>query len=332
MLNNTTSVILDPFYMDVYEWSKHATSIFLSVSFLLGLPGNILVVTVHCHIKGKTVTDWMIFYIAICDIISLVNAPLYYLQFEGIWALGFPNILCKLHYFNVNSIAMASYVCCACTALERYYKVVHSKEVFSITQAKYMWIPIFPVCFGLGSLSLFAVNNNGNGNCMYDMEVRFLSTINYIVMLFIAILSSIVMTFCYIGTGVFLLKKVRETIKYGPSTSFKKSHRNTIQTTKILATVTIVFLFSANVPYVIGVLFSSNRPTTEPMMTIMLVLAVMFFINNFINPFLYMAMSGIFRQRTKKLFQKCCCCCSDNSRSRNGRQTETSSNVMCITY
>ena len=326
MLNNTTSIVLDPFYMNVYDWSKHATAIFLSVSFLLGMPGNILVVTVHCHIKGKTVTDWMIFYIAICDIISLVNAPLYFLQFEGFWSLGFPNILCKLHYFNVNSIAMASYVCCACTALERYCKVVHSKEVFSITQAKYMWIPIFPICFGLGSLSLFAVNNNGNGNCMYDMEVRFLSTINYIVMLLIAILSSIVMTFCYIGTGVFLLKKVRETIKYGPSTSFKKSHRNTIQTTKILATVTIVFLFSANVPYVIGVLFSSNRPTSEPMMTIMLVLAVMFFINNFINPFLYMAMSGIFRRRTKKLFQRCCCGSGENS-----RPIETSSSVMSIT-
>ena len=325
MLNNTTSIVLDPFYLNVYDWTKHATAIFLSVSFLLGMPGNILVVTVHYHVKGKTVTDWMIFYIAICDILSLSNAPLYFVQFEGFWSMGFPNILCKLHYFNVNSVAMASYVCCACTALERYYKVVHSKEVFSITQAKYMWIPIFPICFGLGSLSLFAVNNNGNGNCMYDMEVRFLSTINYIVMLFIAILSSIVMTFCYIRTGVFLLKKMRETEQYS-SSNFAKSHRTTIQTTKMLAMVTLVFLFSANVPYAIGILFSSNRPTTEPMMSIMIILAIMFFINNFINPFLYMAMSGIFRRRTKKLFQTCWC-----GEREDDIRMETNSSVMSIT-
>lgn len=306
MANNSTVNILDPFYANVYEWSAHTTTIFLSVSFILGIPGNLLVVAVHRKIKEKSVTDWMIFYIAVCDILSLFNAPLYIVQFEKLWPLGFPNFLCKYHYFNVNSVALASYVCCACTALERYFKVVHSKEAFSIKQAKCMWIPIALLCFGLGTVSIFAVNNNQNGHCMYDMKARYLTTIEYAIMLFVAVLSSIIMTVCYIRTGVFLLSKIRTTKRYEASTSFSKSHRNTIQTTKILAIVTIVFLFSANVPYITGVLFSSKEPETEPEMSIMLFLAITFFINNFINPFLYMAMSAIFRQRTRSLMQGCC--------------------------
>lgn len=306
MANNSTVVILDPFYVNVYEWTTHALTIFISLSFMFGLPGNCLVVAVHCKIKDKTVTDWLIFYIAVSDMLSLTNAPLYIVQFEKFWPIGFPNFLCKYHYLNVNSVAMASYVWCACTAFERYCKVVCSKEAFTMTQTKYMWIPIFLVCFGLGSVSIFAVNNNGNGHCMYDMKVRYLSTIEYAIMLFVAVLSSIVMTFCYIRIGVFLLKKMRETQKYGASTGFSKRQRNTIQTTKILAIVTIVFFFSANLPYIIGVLFSSNRPDTEPLMSIMIILAVTFFINNVINPFLYMAMSEVFRKRSTALFGKFC--------------------------
>lgn len=305
MANNSSVIILDPYYTQVSTWTAHAMAIFISVSLILGLQGNCLVVAVHRKIKVKTVTDWMIFYIAVCDIFTLINLPLYILQFEKIWSSGFPNFLCKIHYFSCNSIAMASYVWCSCTALERYQKVARSKEALTITQAKYIWIPVFFVCFGLGTVSIFAVNNNENGHCMYDMKVRYLSTIQYVIMLFVATLTSIVMISCYVRMGVFLLKKIRET-KYTKSTSFSKSHRGTIKLTKMLAIVTVVFLFSANFPYIVGVTFTSKRPDTEPIMSIMFSVTGSSVINNFINPFLYLAMSRIFRKRTRELFRICC--------------------------
>ena len=69
------STVVDPFYTQVYDWTKHGLSIFVSISFLLGVPGNSLVVMVHTRIKDKSVTDWMIFYVAVCDILSLINVP-----------------------------------------------------------------------------------------------------------------------------------------------------------------------------------------------------------------------------------------------------------------
>lgn len=306
MTNTTSDVILDPFYIDVYEWTKHAVCGFMGISFLLGIPGNTVVVIVHYRIQEKTVTDWMIFYIAACDIMSLTNVPMYITQFEGFWPLGFPRFLCKYHYFSVNSSSMASYLFCACTAVERYYKVVYSKEIFSLTVVRLLWIPVFLISFAIGSIVVFAVDHNPNGHCMYDLKVRYLSTIEYACLLFVAFVSSMIMSFCYIRTGLFLKKKMKERVKYGVNSGFSKSYQSTIQTTKMLAIVTIIFMFSANVPYISGVMFSSRRPSTEPAMSILISLALAFFINNFCNPFLYMSMSASFRKRTHALFKSCC--------------------------
>lgn len=77
----------------------------------------------------------------------------------------------------------------------------------------------------------------------------------------------------------------------------------------MLAVVTVVFLFSANVPYVIGVIMTIHQPTKEPEMSVMFILSISFFFNNFFNPLLYIAMSESFRRRSKQLFASCCRCC-----------------------
>lgn len=300
MSNNTT--VINPFYSYVNEWTKHGASIFVSLSFVLGIPGNILVLLVHKNIKEKTVTDWMIFYIAVCDIMSLLNAPLYVCQFQGYWLLGFPNFLCKYHYTNLNSVTMAAYIFTACTAVERLAKVVFSKEIFSTTVAKYVWIPVFLVSFGMGSLTIWTVNNNANNYCMYNVEGWFLATIEYALVFLTAFISSIIMTACYIKIGMFLIKKMREM----SSATFAKSYRNTVHTTKMLAIVTVVFLFSANVPHVVVIALTINEPTKEPEMSVTIFLGLTFFINNFFNPILYMGMNETFRKRVKHLFRVCC--------------------------
>lgn len=305
MVTNTTNP--EPFYIRIHPTTKHALTVYMGLSFLLGVPGNSLVILVHRTIKDKTVTDWMIFYIAICDIMSLLNVPLYTLQFQGIWKRGAPDIFCKYHYLNLNSVSMASYIFCACTAFERYFKVVRSKELFSLKLAKYVWIPVFLISFGLGAPVVWAVGNNANGNCMFDTERPLpVSTIEYSMMAMVAFSTSIVITICYIRTGVFLYMKRKEITQFGASTSFMRSYRNTIQTTKMLTILTVVFLFSANVPYISGIYFTTNEPSEEPLMSILMFPSLLFFINNFFNPFLYMAMSESFRRRTRALFQRCC--------------------------
>jgi len=39
----------------VYEWIPHGASVFVSVSFLLGIPGNLLVVLVHVTFQGPDI-------------------------------------------------------------------------------------------------------------------------------------------------------------------------------------------------------------------------------------------------------------------------------------
>lgn len=300
--------VLDPYYIKVDRVTMDVMCSFIGLVFFLGISGNTVVVLVHRKIKEKSATDWMIFYIAICDIMALLNLPLYVSQMEGYWAqYRFPKALCKVHFLNFNSVAMASYLFTACTALERYCKVVLSKEVFSPVRAKWMSIPVFIVSYGTGTLSALAVTNNPNGHCGFDREVTHFNNLSYGSLLFVAFSSSLVMAICYIRTGVFLVSKMKEITQSGNNESFMRSYRNMIQTTKMLAVVTIVFLISANAPYFVGFVVSFTvQPTREPWLSIVFVLSVMFVVNNFSNPFLYMGMSTSFRQRSMAIFHSCC--------------------------
>jgi len=318
MAENIT--VVDPFYIHVYDWTKYSISIFFGISVLLGVPGNSLVVIVHSRIKEKSVTDWMIFYVAVCDIMSLINIPLYLCQLHSLWPLGFPDFLCKYHYFNMHSISMSSYFFCAIMALERYFKVVMSRDMTYLANAKYIWIPVFLVSFGIGSLVIFYAGNNANGHCGFYSDERNLATIEYAIMLLIAFVSTLVMIICYVRVSVFLHKKMKEICRGG--TGFSKSYQTTVQTTKMLAIVTTVFLFSSNTPYIVGVVFTVNHPVDEPSMSILLVFSITFFLNTFSNPFLYMVMSASFRHRSKRLLQSCC-----GSKYAPSEQSQTTSSV-----
>lgn len=248
----------------------------------------------------------MIFYIAICDLLALLNAPLFVCTLFGIWATGFPNIHCKLMHVNSYSVSVASFLLCAFTALERVQKVILSKEIISLKLAKYIWIPIFLLSFGIGFIVFRAMQNNENGHCMYNKNFRYLLTIEYALIMFIASVSSIVMTLCYTCIGFFLNRKMKEITKAGKKDSFMKSYRNTIQTTKMLAIVTIVFVISALTPYLKSVFISLDFAQRDPVRGIIFLLSRAFLINSFFNPLLYMGTSAIFRQRSLAVVRSCC--------------------------
>lgn len=306
MQQNQTVVVVDPYYTVVHPLTMDLIAVFVSVSFCLGISGNTLVILVHQKIKEKSATDWMIFYIAVCDILSLLSMPMYICQIKLYWQkYRFPDILCKLQFVHSNSISMASFLFCSCTALERYSKVVASKEIFTSVRAKWLSIPVFVVSYGIGSLAFKAVTNNANGHCSFDIEVIHFSNICYGSVLFVAFSASIVMSICYIRTGVFLLDKMKEIAQSGNNDNFSRSNRNMIQTTKMLAIMTIVFLFSANSPYISGFIVTFTTPSGEPWMSLLFMLSGMFVVNNFFNPFLYMAMSITFRRRSAEVLHSC---------------------------
>ena len=312
-MHNTTNEteVFDPYYLFITDYAKVYTTILAGLSMGLGIPGNLLVVLVHINIKDKLVTDWMIFYLAVCDILSVLILPNLIIQMLGYWPIGFPGILCKLHLWHSNAVSMASYVFCACTALERFVKVCFSKDLFSKRQTQLMWIPICMFGYGLGILSFLTVDNNPNGHCMVDLELVALSAIAYGAVMVVALVSSAVMTFCYIGIGLFLLRTMKELTASKTNDSFAKSYKNTIQMTKMLAIVTIVFLLSANTPYISSFIHMVHPNNEEPFQSITFMLTMLFMVNNFFNPYLYLGMSTSFRRRALKVLRPCCCCLSN---------------------
>ena len=309
VIANSTDIVFDPFYLFVFDWIKLFSTVFVSSAFILGMPGNILVVLVHIGIKDKCVTDWMIFYLAVCDLLSLIVLPSFVCQLLGYWSIGFPDILCKLHLWNSNSVSMCSYLFCACTAMERFVKVCLSRDLFTIRQAELIWVPICAVCYGVGILSFLTVGNNPNGHCMVDLEQMALSAIAFGSVMVTALVASVIMTFCYICIGVYLLRKMQELTKSKTNDSFAKSYKSTIQKTKMLAIVTVVFLISANAPYITTFTLMLNPVTEEPAISLIFLLTMLFCVNNFFNPYLYLVMSTSFRRRALAVLRPLCCCC-----------------------
>lgn len=140
---------------------------------------------------------------------------------------------------------------------------------------------------------------------MYDMKMRHLAELGYLLVVFVAIVASGCMLVCYASIGGYLLRKMKDISNSNGNSTFAKSCENTIKTTKMLAIVTTVFLFSANVPYVTNSIIAKNMSNKEPHMTIMFVLSTGFVINNFFNPIIYLIMCSTFRQRSLIILRSC---------------------------
>lgn len=108
MVNVTNATVIDPYLINVYDLTTYGISMFLGIAVFIGIPGNTMVILVHTKIREKS--DWMIFYIAFCDLLSLFVLPLCIFLFNGFWALySFPNFLCKLLYFSLNTSSISAY-------------------------------------------------------------------------------------------------------------------------------------------------------------------------------------------------------------------------------
>lgn len=306
--SQNTTIVLDPLYLVIGDGTKYAVTVFLSMSFAIGVPGNILVVLVHASTTPKSVTDWMIFYLAVCDLIYLLTAPLFITQFLDTWPQFAPDFLCKLLYFGGSLATVASYVFCACIAVERYIKVAGKQNIVMCLEksVRYFWIPVVIFSTTVTSTKLATVSNNEKGHCSYEVDDTDLVVTEYVIMLSLASVTSLVMCVCYIATGVLLIKKKNEYLKSSLNTEAMATHKSLVKVTKTLAVVTAVFFITANLSQSSG-LFISHGITQEPLLSISFFLRLLYFVNAFLNPFIYFFMYGKFKRRSKYIARKVLC-------------------------
>ncbi|XP_048119639.1 leukotriene B4 receptor 1 [Alosa alosa] len=116
--SNLNSTALD-------EWSMASTSvacIILSLSFLVGAPGNLLVIwTILKHIKLRSHTVVLILHLAVADLLVLFTLPLWIYSLANSWIFG--NATCKAITYIITACMYSSVFLISIMSIERYVAI-----------------------------------------------------------------------------------------------------------------------------------------------------------------------------------------------------------------
>ncbi|XP_062404720.1 leukotriene B4 receptor 1-like [Sardina pilchardus] len=118
--SNPTGTALD-------EGSMVSTSVacvILSLSFLVGAPGNLLVIwTILKHIKLRSHTVVLILHLAVADLLVLVTLPLWIYSLASSWIFG--NATCKALSYIINVCMYSSVFLITIMSIERYVAICY---------------------------------------------------------------------------------------------------------------------------------------------------------------------------------------------------------------
>ncbi|KAH3836823.1 hypothetical protein DPMN_110199 [Dreissena polymorpha] len=313
MTNDTTEISYDntlehPVLHFTPEGFVHGLHAFIALAMLLGLPGNILVVLVHRKITTPTATDWVVFYLAVCDIASLaVCGPSYMLISSKVWNNFMPSFFCSLHFVIMHTCYIASTSLITASAVIRRSVMITNQEPISARKSQLFGAISILLAIGLGSPSFVLNKNSPSGYCYYDQQKAQLQTIVYGVYLLIILISNVVTCVCYLN----IIPKFRNAARVAPTglgninDAFIRTRQAARKATICLALVFVVFLFTQAVPFIFVIIVSaSNHNVGVTMSTLSFLLTRLYFINNFANPLIYLWINSRFRNRARSLFQR----------------------------
>ena len=191
----------------------HGLTAYIALAMLLGLPGNILVVIVNGRIKTPTATDWMIIYLAVSDICSLVVCgPSFILMITKRWNYFMPSKICSFHFMIMHACFMASTILITVIAVIRRSVMITNREPMSARKSKLIGACVIVVSIGLGSPSLFLNKNTPSGFCYFDKQKAQLQTIVYGVYMLIILISNAMTCVRFLN----IIPKIRKSARVAP--------------------------------------------------------------------------------------------------------------------
>ncbi|XP_072527777.1 leukotriene B4 receptor 1 [Salminus brasiliensis] len=99
-----------------------AACVILSVCFVMGVPGNLLVVwTIMKHVKKRSHTVLLILHLAIADLLVLVTLPLWIYSLARSWV--FSEVVCKAMVYIINACMYASVFLITIMSVERFFAI-----------------------------------------------------------------------------------------------------------------------------------------------------------------------------------------------------------------
>ena len=101
-----------------------AYNAYLYIVIALGIPGNIIVLTVFIYQRTLNTTEWFILFITLYDLLSsMFNVPVYVSFTNGIWKYYGTEFICQFHMFFSQSVVLSSTFLITGLAIDRYWKM-----------------------------------------------------------------------------------------------------------------------------------------------------------------------------------------------------------------
>ncbi|XP_077375983.1 leukotriene B4 receptor 1 [Festucalex cinctus] len=275
-----------------------AVCVILGLSFLVGTPGNLLVIwTILRHVKHRSHTVMLILHLAAADLLVLITLPLWIYSLVHSWVFG--EVSCKVMGFLINACMYGSVFLITLMSVERFLAVRYPfasaewkrQKAFSKVLL-FLWTAAF--LFSVPALlTRFLDKESGEEHCLYN---KYTSDTQELVCVLLETLVGYVLPFsilvlCY---GCLCSRITQMT--------FKSKRKSTV----LIASVVVVFAICWT-PYHIGNVLSlailatqTSFPHVEAHLedvrnNMAYISGAMVFISSSINPVLYMFAARSFR-------------------------------------
>ena len=191
------------------QWSKSIMSGVLVMLFIIGVPGNVLVVTTVFRLKQRTSTDWFILFISLSDLLSLlISCPLYVMIFNSwLWRRIGTSFLCSLHHFVLHVVFISSNLFILAIGLDRFFKTCKPhKQILDSRRAVNSCVILTMVSL-LACLPFPFGSYNNHGQCVFGNKR--MRSVLYAFLLLIVLAVSVVLLYIYTRIYFVLRGRVR---------------------------------------------------------------------------------------------------------------------------
>ncbi|XP_042561406.1 leukotriene B4 receptor 1 [Clupea harengus] len=268
------------------EWSMasiRVACVILSLSFMVGAPGNLLVIwTILKHVKKRSHTVVLILHLAIADLLVLITLPLWIYSLANSWIFG--QVMCKATAYVVNACMYSSVFLLTIMSVERLvairypFKMLGLKNVDMLKKCLgVMWFSAF--LLGIPVILTLYVDKNDDGTPQCAFK-KFTSVSELFCvcletsMGFVIPFSILAICYCQVARE---LKQIRSTAK----------RRTTVLISSVVLAFALLWLphHILNITDVIILSTGISEPTYKEF--IVHIAGALVFISSAVNPVLY---------------------------------------------
>lgn len=267
-----------------FDGSTAVACVILGLSFLVGAPGNVLVIwTILRHVKQRSHTVVIILHLAVADLLVLITLPLWIYSLVHTWVFG--AVLCKTLVYTVTVCMFSSIFLITVMSVESFLAICHPFLMMrwkTKSNIKIYLVLLWLLAFLLGvpALTQNLENTDGNVQC-FTRELN--SDTNTIIILcletlLVFIVPFIVLSICYCLVAA-QIKKM----------SFNSKEKSMVLIHSVVIAFTVCWL-PYHVINIIDLICILSWPDTDDdcvSKPIIFIVGALVFISSSVNPVLY---------------------------------------------